>query len=55
MGKKFFRVRVVRHWHSLPGGAVNAPSLQVLKSRLDTLSQPSLVEGVPAHGVGGLE
>ncbi|KFQ37098.1 hypothetical protein N332_01214, partial [Mesitornis unicolor] len=33
--KKFFTVRVVRHWHRLPREAVNAPSLEVLKARLD--------------------
>ena len=33
--KKFFTVRVVRHWHRLPGEAVDAPSLAVFKARLD--------------------
>jgi len=33
--KKFFPMRVVRHWHRLPRGAVDAPSLAVLKARLD--------------------
>ncbi|KFQ06319.1 hypothetical protein N330_06020, partial [Leptosomus discolor] len=33
--KKFFIVRVVRHWHRLPREAVAAPSLAVLKARLD--------------------
>ena len=33
--KKFFTVRVVRHWHRLPREAVDAPSLEVLKARLD--------------------
>ncbi|KFQ25891.1 hypothetical protein N332_13551, partial [Mesitornis unicolor] len=33
--KKFFTVRVVRHWHRLPREAVDAPSLKVLKARLD--------------------
>ncbi|GAB0178906.1 hypothetical protein GRJ2_000355900 [Grus japonensis] len=35
VGKKFFTVRVVRHWHRLPREAVDAPSLDVLKARLD--------------------
>ena len=35
MGKKFFLVRVVRLWHRLPREAVNAPSLEVFKFRLD--------------------
>lgn len=28
-------MRVVRHWHRLPREAVDAPSLEVLKARLD--------------------
>ena len=33
--KKFFTVRVVRPWNRLPREAVDAPSLEVLKARLD--------------------
>ncbi|KFV48309.1 hypothetical protein N341_01432, partial [Tyto alba] len=33
--KKFFTVRVVRHWHRLPREAVAAPSLDGVKARLD--------------------
>ena len=33
--KKFFTVRVVRHWNRLFGEAVPAPSLEVFKARLD--------------------
>ncbi|PKU46649.1 hypothetical protein llap_3037 [Limosa lapponica baueri] len=37
--KKFFTVRVVRHWNRLPREIVDAPSLEVYKTRLDgTLS-----------------
>jgi len=33
--KKFFTLRVVRHWHWLPREAVAAPSLAVFKARLN--------------------
>ena len=33
--KKLFTVRVVRHWPRLPRAAVGAPSLAVLKARLN--------------------
>jgi len=33
--KKFFTMRVVRHWHRLLREGVDAPSLEVFKARLD--------------------
>ncbi|PKU38782.1 hypothetical protein llap_10915 [Limosa lapponica baueri] len=33
--KKFFPVRVMRHWNRVPREAVDAPSLEVSKIRLD--------------------
>ncbi|KFR00781.1 hypothetical protein N306_04782, partial [Opisthocomus hoazin] len=33
--KKLFTMRVVKHWNRLPREAVDAPSLEVLKARLN--------------------
>jgi len=33
--KKFFTLGVVRQWHRLPKEAVDAPSLDMFKARLD--------------------
>ena len=33
--KKFFTVRVLRHWNMLPSEVVNTPSLEVFKARLN--------------------
>ena len=33
--KKFFALKVVRHWYRLPRGVVDAPSLEAFEARLD--------------------
>ena len=48
--KNFFTRRLVGHWHRLPRGVVDAPSLEVFKARLD--GALSSLEGVSAHGRG---
>jgi len=53
--KKFFTMRVVRHWHRLRREVVAAPSLETFNTRLNGGSeQPDLVKDAPAHcrGVG---
>jgi len=35
MTRRFFTERVVRHWHKLPGKAVDAPPLEFFKTSLD--------------------
>ena len=35
--KKFFTIRVVRHWNRLPREVVDAPSIETLKVRLKGL------------------
>jgi len=35
MRKKFFSLRVVKHWNRLPREAVDSPSLEIFRTRLE--------------------
>ena len=53
--RKFFTQRVVTHWNRLPKEAVDAPSLEAFKARLD-VALGSLVWWLATlHIAGGLE
>jgi len=41
--KKFFTMKLVKHWNRLPGEAVEAPSLETFKARLDG-AQSNLIQ-----------
>ncbi|PKU43685.1 hypothetical protein llap_6013 [Limosa lapponica baueri] len=51
--KKFSTVRVVRHWNRLPREAVDAPSLEVFKARLDGALSNLVWWEVSLHRAGG--
>jgi len=53
--KKFFMMRVVRSWHLLPREAMAAPSLEVLKARLDGALSNLVWWKVSLTTAGGLE
>ena len=48
-------MKVVRHWHRLPRGAVDAPSLEVFKARLDGAVSNLVWWEVSLPMAGGLE
>ena len=37
MRKNFFPLKVMEHWHRLPGEVVESPSLEIFKNRLDKI------------------
>ena len=51
--KKFFTQRVVTHWSRLPKEAVDAPSLQAFKARLDVALGSLVCWLVTLHIAGG--
>ena len=53
--RKFFPMRVVRHWHRLPMEVVETSSLEVLKARLDVAVSNLLWCEVSLAMAGGLE
>ena len=53
--KKFFTVRVLRHWNRLPREAVDAPSLEALKASLDEAVSNLVQREVLLPIAGGLE
>ena len=53
IGKKCFTMRVVRHWHRLPTEAVDAPSLEVFKVRLDGALSNLISWKMSLHTAGG--
>jgi len=51
--KKFFTQRVVMHWSRLPKEAVDAPSLEAFKARLDVALGSLVCWLVTLHIAGG--
>ena len=51
--KKFFTQRVVTHWNRLPKEAVDAPTLEALKARLDVALGSLVWWLVTTHIAGG--
>ena len=51
--RKFFTQRVVTHWNRLPKKAVDAPSLQAFKARLDVALSILVCWLVTLHIAGG--
>jgi len=52
MRKNFFPLRVMEHWHRLPRGAVESPSLEIFQPRLDAVLCSLLWVTLLGQGVG---
>lgn len=51
--KKFFTLRLVRHWNKFPRVVVDVLFLEIFKTKLEQgFEQPDLVEIVPDYGQG---
>jgi len=55
MRRKFFTQRVVTHWNRLPKEAVDAPSLEAFKARLDVALGSLVCWLATLHIAGGLK
>ena len=53
--RKFFTRRVVTHWNRLPKEAVDAPSLEASKARLDAALRSLVWWLATLHTAGGLK
>jgi len=53
--KKFFTMRVVKHWNGLPRKVVEAPSLETFKTRLDRALSNLIQLAVSLLAAGGLD
>jgi len=53
--KKFFTMRVVKHWKGLPREVVEAPSLETFQTRLDRALSNLILLVVSLLAAGGLD
>jgi len=53
--KKFFTMRVVKHWNGMPREVVEAPSLETFQTRLDRPLSNLISLAVSLLAAGGLD